>query len=61
MINYIIKNMIMQLNTKGKKQKYKNKAEHQIELEKWKIKMHEKWIKEAQSRIKNLEEQLNDQ
>ena len=52
--------MIMQLKTKSKKQKYENEVEHKIELEQWKIKMHEKWIKEARNRIKNLEEQLNE-
>ena len=60
MINYITKYMIMHLNAKGKKRKYKNEIKHKIELEKWKIKLHEKWIKEAQNRIRNLEEQLNE-
>ena len=52
--------MIMQLNTKGKKKKYENELQHKIELEKWKIKMHEKWIEEAQNRIKKIEEQLDE-
>ena len=50
----------MHLKSKGKKQKYENEVKHKIELEQWKIKMYEKWIKETRNRIKNLEEQLDD-
>ena len=60
MISYIIKYMIMQLNSKGKKRKYEDEVKHKIELEKWKIKMHEKWIEEARNRIKKLEERLDE-
>ena len=52
--------MIIHLKSKGKRRKYDDEVRHKIELEKWKIKMHEKWIEEARNRIKNLEEQLDE-
>ena len=52
--------MIMQLNSKGRRRKYDDEVRHKIELERWKIKMHEKWIEEARNRIKKLEEQLDE-